>query len=1128
MINKSEGISLSQLRLFVGELGSRFIRYVKGSWREILVESLTILAILVTSLRTYIFGHGYYEYADQIWPPTNQILPAGVFSPSPFIGYAPPIILQYTRDFLSWPYFVFVHLTDSSLIVEKLYVIYSFTIFLIACFILANIIFRVLASSNPWCNRFFVKEALKVFIVLLCYSNLAVINLNTNGGTSADGLIVVFMAISLIGLVTSQNRTKSVITASLLLSISLLLDPDYYPIYLIGVVGILSVKGIQDRRVFRSIKEVVMIVALSFPALVFIAYSLYVTNPSFLSGQLETFASFANMVHGRSANLSLSSAFFLLGEEWSTITYGPPSILLYGSKINQLNGTGFPTQVLLPPGPVTVLWFFAISMIPVAAFSSTLFRKTRHVSIPVTLVSLFTLSLTQYPKVPILLRLGYLASKIPFIGEEVSLPLSAPDHLLQLLAATYVILISIFIFNVLQLSFEFTHGFMLRAELARKPDGDLYQGSPQKVPLVVNRVSQGNSHQASYNRYFKRLLSLSSTILIVALLLLPGWQAFNGSFYPSRAYPPFNGGNNVPNASPFGPVVIPNSEVQAYDFLVNQPGNTAIYWPYGGMPNGTLGQGVAVFSGSDPPKVLASLPEFPFLMSQRLLGDIAPYLRSESVGYVVVQDYPSSVMLSVYGMPRFSLVISTLSSCPDILTVAVFKDIHIFEVMQSQSIIHPVSMILHSENSATAQIYAYSALASIGIPAAFVQSPNFGYSFAVNEPGANVSIVSPSYLALNTSLNDAHFVDSGSDLSNSTINSPHLSRQFEFSSLTNSTEGFVNTSQISSIDLSWTQGNGPVNVGNWTTMNWGVNPIAVNVSNGSVNLSFSNSTFATFGYNGTLSVNGVPGGITVQNADSEMVVANLSFLYRTSINYSGSLNAYFIADNSSAYNIGSFGENLSSSSTWTKVSYNTILPIGTKYFTIRIGAGSNAGTVELQNVNVSWTFLKQDLQAPFGDTVQISNLTLRLRSFSGVAYVAYMGAGIANDKKLNASMAYNWQRVQVTSDFSLSGNLSLEAILLVNASSTAKLESNALVYSMPYLQSYIFVGKNFTRHSIPTTSGTNLFLNVGSGPYSIKFMPESIIEYSYGFILVYLLVLLVLTINNSKFYLLRLGKRDMQ
>ncbi|MDG7000238.1 MAG: hypothetical protein JRN15_14135 [Nitrososphaerota archaeon] len=972
-----------------------------------------------------------------------------------------------------------------------------------------------MAKVNGKSLNFLVEESFKAFVVLFSFSNLSMINLNTNGGPSSDALIVVFMAISILCVLSPTDVKRSIIAPSLLISVSLLLDPDYYPIIISGVGLALISDGIVQRRVTRSIGYLGRIFLLTLPTLVFITYSLSVTVPFLGNGSSRSFISFVDTLRGRSVNLSLSNVIVLLGHGWSTITYGPPSVLGMGGNINSLTGMGYPTQVLIPHGYLTTIWLFCLFLVPLVAFAAGFFRNNRFSAIPVISVSILAILFTQYPNYQLLLLMAYKLTQTPIIGGALLLPLIAPGHAIQLLASTYMILVPMCMYEMwLIMNNRSSH--LIPYFRTNNNSSCRFDNSLQTKILLgfiktkSVKLSFGSLHRS------KKPFAAFLTIVLAVMLLFPGWQSLNGNFYPSRAYPPYNGGNNVPNSAPFNPVKIPPNEVKAYEYLANQPGDFTIYWPNNGMPPGTLGQAISVFSANDPPKPLASIPAFAYLLYNRLYGDIAPYLQSQSVKYVVVQDFPPELMLSAYGYSEISSVVSNLNNCPDLSISAIFNGLYIYELNLPVNTIHNVSLVLRANNQNFNSVYGYAVFNSMGIQAAFSPQMNPSFSFDANTTVAKVDLLAPSFLALNSSYSPLHAVSSSqtlypylSDAADKVVNYVLISRA-------NISSGFVNSSDSLRFDSSWMQGSGSINIGNWTDTNWGSSPVYVSLNGSVLTWQFINSTFVTFGYNGSLSESGVPGGITIQNPSSQLVVANVSFLYRNSANYTGDMSVNFVADNSSAYNIASPGQQFKTSQTWKQAYFKAILPIGTKYFTIRLGAGSSAGWAQTKDVNISWSALDINSSLPYGNDMKLTNAIIHLNEFRGMGYFECMGDGSINGVAISAKQQYEWVPSTVSGNVYLVGNLTIAAIVIVAMGSITSLESNSVVYSMPYLQSYVLRSNNQVLHPLITETGTNVFINVSHWSGSVILEPEMLIEFGYSAILLYLASLAFLLLIGIK------------
>ena len=170
--------------------------------RIILFECCLSLIILLLSLRVYIFGNGFYDYADQFWNPTLNRLPPFSFT----YGGSYVSTLSMGKEMITWPGILLMSLSTSPVAQEKIFTVYTFVIFLAAAWVLSEMLYRILDSYLQLNYRIIWKELAKAFLVIAIYSNIAIMNLNVDGGTFSDGFIMLLIAITIAYSLLSKSK----------------------------------------------------------------------------------------------------------------------------------------------------------------------------------------------------------------------------------------------------------------------------------------------------------------------------------------------------------------------------------------------------------------------------------------------------------------------------------------------------------------------------------------------------------------------------------------------------------------------------------------------------------------------------------------------------------------------------------------------------------------------------------------------------------------------------------------------------------------------------------------------------------------------------------------------------------
>ena len=517
------------------------------------------------------------------------------------------------------------------------------------------------------------------------------------------------------------------------------MDPDYYIYFLIVILFGLAVNGAINHRFKKSILTGVSVTSLSFVVPLFILLvGIYTTPVTTSVNALGVYRVLPTTV----APFNLHAPYFLyylmlFGHYWSTMTYGPITILEYYGHILDAPSMLSPAQILTPPGPVTGIWFFSLFMIPVFAFGSLIFRNTRKLMVPVALTAIFILILSQYQYISPLLFIFDEIGSSPFIGAAFSTTFGLPAHALIVISASYIVMICVFLVN-LQVTFSTSNIGREMSEIPR-----VFAIKRLRIKITISERTKHN-------------LTKVAVILLIFAVLFSGWQAFDGEFYPSRAFPPSSGGNQVVEVAPYQPYQVPQSAFTVLHYLQAQETNPVqivqIVAPY--ISNQTfLG-----FEGAINPHLRLNgndlvgnyLNE---LISENLTSDIAPLLQANSIGYVVVEFYkitPSYVQ-QYFGFSNFGIVLQRLDCASGLSQVLSYPNISLYQVEGVKNLYYNSQLSLSIQNGYNFTPEIYNAFRLAGFNVSLTEDATYGSNFILN-PGlqevykSSVSLLTPTQL----------------------------------------------------------------------------------------------------------------------------------------------------------------------------------------------------------------------------------------------------------------------------------------------------------------------------------------------------------------------------------------------
>ncbi|MHB1812525.1 MAG: hypothetical protein ACYCPR_08975 [Thermoplasmataceae archaeon] len=645
----------------------------------------------------------------------------GIGLSTPFAGtYAP---LLYTNDVVSWPWLILRNIFNTNIEVEKSLIIYTFVLLLVLCYLFSDLLIKFLENRTDVKLNFYKREFLSLFIVIIVFSNFTMMNYTVDGGTFSDSIIFVLIAIEILLAISPGSNLKYSLIIGALFSLSLFLDPDYF---LLSVLAVLIVM-LTSKIIYKTpiLERFSISLLLSLPTLVYLFFLLGITSPS-LGG--VAYSRPFNLAYflDYSAHMSPWRSLMLIGHNWSTLTFAPPSILFFKGSISEISYLGSaPPQVLLPSGIVTPLWIVCIATIPMLAFASLYFRRTRVITIPVVAALLTFFAVTQFHYSSYLVDLLLRFSLLPIVGSYIGTTIGLPGHFMDVMAITYVILVPTFLFNIMA-------------------KGEMYE--------KIRRKKEFNFKKSKLRFWYNAIHKNKKTILVIlvfAVVIFADWQAFNGSYYPSRSFGGALPGNGIPDYAPYSPFNFPNGTQTAYNFLASQNDAFNQYWPTGpAVPSPQPHQAPsAVQSGAE------------YLFSNHLINDGITFLRANNVSFVTVENESASNLINTWGETSYSSVVSDLVSTGQFSYALNATNITILKLYHPSPIVESNSYLFSSNSFSDNRATLYSVLPSLLKANFSLLSNSFGYpSIDMNNLNSSVNVLSPTYLLnLSTSPQVAKF-----------------------------------------------------------------------------------------------------------------------------------------------------------------------------------------------------------------------------------------------------------------------------------------------------------------------------------------------------------------------------------
>lgn len=957
-----------------------------------------------------LFKPGFYAYSDQHFPLTSALQPSDIISLSIGGGF------QFDRIVISWPYYLVSIFTKDIKDLERVFLYYTFVLYSALCYVFSEIAVRF--YSNHIASIPYGKQQMgKIPIFLVAYSNLSALNLNADGGTWADSVILILIAISIFMILENSQGVQHYLPIASFLILTFLLDPDYALMFFIALISLFISSGIIHRKILRNVYYAMIIVMTAIVPLVFLYFQSGFISPIAQGGFAALgYRSFTySTVKFFASNINYLNVLILLGHSWSTLTYSPPSILLYGSNISSLHFLYYPAQVLFPPGIITNIWFASVISIPFFAFLSLLFKTTRKTAATVFPVIIVAYIITQESSFPFIYSALHLLVNIPLIGSAIGTSLALPGHFINLIAFGYLTLFSLSFLTVL-------------IYVDRINFNILDTGNIKSYSLTIRKkIYQTTSKKDSV----KVIISI---IIVIFLVSLAGWQAFNGSMYPMRSFPgSYLVGNSVEAKGALSPTEISKTVLDAYNTVLTNYSLSNFSLQYN-----TLWIGGPEINGLyyALPPLSVSLEGFKYIVENDLYSDTMAYLEAHSVRYVVVsnQDIQPETPnpFSLYGFNNYSsaLIFFISSHLKDIFTQ---NETSIFETSGEINSFYTSNLILNATSSGQESVL-YAIFKNAGYNVTFSGS---GISTGINNETGKIDIISPEYLSL---YNIAK--PSRSNFTNVFNNSG----RYEF---TNSDlfPGYVKYYQNNSL--------GQYTVylpGNFTTTEWHGNTSFI-YNNGSICANSANATMS-IGYNDALA--GQSGGVKLLNS-SRSVVLHLGFDISFSKNFRGTSYVNLLGESSNTSISTLFtGYRLNTANSTQYIQFNATIPEGTTYTGFRIYFNNYYGTVYVSDINLSLASASgKDNYSPMGYYMEFNNTSFTLPTGFSTEYI------LISRNIINVSAEFSFDCLTTGDNRNISGLV--YGVILIKNGSLVNYSGDYVTIDSVLTNSYNIITKNGIR-----------------------------------------------------------------
>ena len=903
------------------------IRRHRWSILSCLLLSFTLTLV---SIRDFLFGSGFFEYSDQHWAPDKSVYPSGYFSPTPLTstGYLYP--LQFTRDFVTWPIGVFHALSLGSLLQEKLFYLYSFCLFVALSYLFSALIVRYALRTLGAHPVLWKQEVVRVSITTMIFTNLYFLYLNVDGGTVTTSLVGIFLGISLVVLVAEPDFVKALSVTVILSSLGFSLDPSNVIVVVGSVCVALLLRCVIARVSLRTFVVKFGELALGFGGtLLFLFYMFYPTlGAGPLSSDYGVRAYNLGSIQYFAMNTSLLNVLRFTGYAWTTLTFAPPTILTYSGSYQFLPGQQSPTTVLLLPGAITQVWVVSLFAPVAIAFVSLAVKRLRRFTLPFSIILLFNIGLTQWPwSSPSAQTVNAIVS-LPAVGPLIGEAMYFPYYFMLGEAVSVTILVGALLTALIG-----------RASIRTGPAAALSREPSLQEPDALRTQTPHLRPRPQYLRGELKKWAVFGAIVI--LVAFPGWQAFNGSYFPSRSWPTYVPGSGVPNAGPYEPVRLPADVQAAYNFIHDQPGDFSIYWPTGGANETNTQRAAFFFDAADAPKPLASLPALPGLVAEGATGALTSYLQAQDVHFLVLQNTSPVALQSDYGLSNWTALRMFFDQLPGLMPVLSFSNLTLYRVEGDWGLTYPISNILSYSGGSTMYPVAYEVGAGLHSWPAIVSSSPANQTLSIDNLSGSESILSPGFLV--------NYAGIG------VVAQPTLDIPIG-AFATNPAGPFANFSaEAGNLSLRLIQRAGTVlMIDNWSLIDWGPSNVSLDIMNGSIKWTAQEGP-ATVTANFGQSLTAGPGGVMIENPGPSSSVTSLSLDYWTSGNFEGSLAAYLVNEAVNTSSSSYTGQTiLAPSLLGQSVEFNAPTIAYTRYFTTRFQTILHSGSVEISRVNYSW------------------------------------------------------------------------------------------------------------------------------------------------------------------------------
>lgn len=649
----------------------------------LLVDILISSSLLFLSLRIFLLSNGYFAYQDQAWVPFIPVTigqhPGGLFTP--FVGVNGLDLFALFHDFYTFPYYLISFLTSNYLLLQKLFIMYSFLTFTLLLFVGGHLFAKLFFKHSGNQPNLLKGQLIAIVFVLISYSNFSLMSLNVDGGTFSESVIFAIFLIAILTLYGDHNTSIKVLILGTIFSLSLFLDASYVPLFILFLL-IASIVSFVRTHDARKILVVLISIIISLPIVYYTAIALHLASSQFVP-IVRPFD--YNYVLSRATNLNIFMVLLQLGRAWPIMAFGPPTILGYEQQISQVPVIGNLPQLLVPYGIITTLWLLDAISIVFLGLLSVFFKKNREFTIPVATATIIFIILTQAMYIKQFVQIIQIFVAFPVVGPEIGEVFSLPSHLVLLVTFGTVLLYSHLFSSIL---------------CPRSNSAISEKMKPMKHPrFSVILKSLKNSKR----------VSIAIVVLLVFIVIFAYWQSFDGSYYPDG---PFRegqpGGNQIPNSGAFSPYEFSKAQLNVINEFLSKDKNASFgfYWPM-------------IQSGG--PEGFVSSSTISYIISHDMLGSLSSFLRFQGVKYIVAWNLNDTFpfneeggLKAYYGTDSFTQLLSDLNETPNLQLVSSNAGYFIYNVLNFSSTY--ISNLQIYENAFSySQIPTFSVLTSAGI-----------------------------------------------------------------------------------------------------------------------------------------------------------------------------------------------------------------------------------------------------------------------------------------------------------------------------------------------------------------------------------------------------------------------------